>query len=72
MEKNFEGLNANEHGLTTNASVKKGTPNGENARFNQLPPGQDLFAQGLSDLARTDRMVREDLVNSRGYDRGNA
>jgi hypothetical protein len=72
MEKNFEGLNGREHGLSTNATVKKGTPNGENAKFNHLPPGQDLFDQELSDLARTDRMVIKELVNSRGYDKGNA
>jgi hypothetical protein len=65
-------LDANEHGKSTDHFVKKGTPYGENAKFNHMPPGQDLFAQDVADLDRTNAMVRKDVTGSRGYDEGNA
>lgn len=30
--------------------VKKGTPSGEGAKFNRLPPGQDITNQEVADI----------------------
>ena len=63
----IEALYASEFNRTTNYIVKKGEPSGDNARFNDLPPGQDLFEQVNSDLSGTGSMKFKELVDSRGY-----
>jgi hypothetical protein len=46
----LDGVVGHEHGRSTNYITKKGTPNGENAQFNQMPPGMDLNDQKNSDI----------------------
>lgn len=47
--------------------TKKGTPSGENAKFNFLPPGQDIDHQENADLWDGPKGMKE-LVDSTGYD----
>jgi hypothetical protein len=68
----IDELFGKEHGKSTNYQVKKGTPSGDSAEFNALPPGQDIFDQAVSDLDRTNRMKFKEIVHSGGYDEGNA
>ena len=63
-------LYGNEHGGNGSHFVKKGTPYGEAAMFNSLPPGENLFNQELSDLERTGSMKFKELVDSRGFQHG--
>lgn len=62
-----DNLHGDEHGSGLSYIVKKGTAYGEAAKFNHMPPGQDLFAQDLSDLDRSNAMVFKEIVNSKGY-----
>lgn len=47
--------------------TKKGTPSGEGAKFNFLPPGQDISNQANADLWDGKSNIK-DLVDPNGYD----
>ena len=61
-EDNLEGILGNDED-----DNKKGTPYGENAKFNFLPPGQHIELQKVSDVQRTADMKLRTLVNPAGY-----
>lgn len=63
-------LNANEHGKSKSYLDKKGSPSGEMAMLNALPPGQDIFNQSVADLSPESSMVFKEIVNSKGYATG--
>ena len=50
---------------TSGYQTKKGTPYGEAAKFNFLPPGQDISNQEVADIHEMKFM---EIVDSQGFD----
>lgn len=49
--------------VTSGYITKKGTPSGESAKFNYLPPGQDINDQHCADI----RAMEKKQVTAMGY-----
>jgi hypothetical protein len=64
--RSLQGEALDRPGFQTDGYInKKGTPYGEAAKFNYLPPGQDIDNQEIADIYD---MKQFNLVDFRGYD----